>query len=267
MRAAGNPQRHVAVAQEPAGRDELVDLIERAADVQFAQAEIGQAALGKAAAAGVGARRVAQRAGGRHHLPVIGADRVVVVQRHDDRRARQHAADQSDRLHAERHQVMDVHHVRPLLGEQGGERTAPRHAGRSATGRTGRSRRSRAAARRRPLPTAWNGVPGLCGRWCAAVPARNRPSTAGSRRSARNRSREKISVPPACRSGWACSRNRMRIAQAFSNMQMSWKLGSGRPLQWPYWTLLRRRPWRRNFSSRKSSSNATAASGASRLDW
>ena len=63
MRSAGRPAGDEAVVQEAAWGDEVIDALERRADMQVAQLEVRQAALGEAAAARVGAGRVAQRAG------------------------------------------------------------------------------------------------------------------------------------------------------------------------------------------------------------
>ena len=108
----------VAVAQEGAGRQEMVHQPEHRLDVLLAQNELVGGPVGEAAVAGVGRGRAAKGvAYRRHHLPVVGADRVIVVQRVDDLRPRADAADQEQHLHAQQQRVVDVHDVR-LEGAQ-----------------------------------------------------------------------------------------------------------------------------------------------------
>ncbi len=76
----------------------------------LAQPEVLDAALGEAAAAVVGALAVAQGGGaGLHHLPVVGADGDVLVQRHQDPNVRVVPADHLEVLEPHVDVVMRVH--------------------------------------------------------------------------------------------------------------------------------------------------------------
>ena len=112
----------IAVAQEVAGRDELIDQRQHAFQVLLAKHELVGRAVGEAAVAGIGRSAGAELvAVGRDHLAVIGADRIIVVQGIDDPCFRHDAPDQEQHLHAQQQRVVDVDYIRAEGLEQGGQ--------------------------------------------------------------------------------------------------------------------------------------------------
>ncbi len=113
---------HVALEQEVARRKEQVDLIEVRPDEPLAEEEVLLGAFGEALGAatrrGLQAKRLVH---GSHESAVTVADGHVVVQRVDDRRRGQHAADQGDQLAAHEQRVLKVHDVGVLRAQEVGE--------------------------------------------------------------------------------------------------------------------------------------------------
>jgi hypothetical protein len=105
-----------------ARRNEAVHLPERGLDEALAQEEAVGGDLRETAVAAAGACAIATLTHLRaHHQPIMGTDRVVVVQRHHDPGVRQDAAYQGDELHPDEEDMMNVHHVRAELLEQAHE--------------------------------------------------------------------------------------------------------------------------------------------------
>lgn len=119
---AGDAPVDVALAQEAARRDEAVDggemrLEEALAQQETVRADLREAAMtlgGRCAGAALPVTRP-------QHQPVMMADRIIVVQRHHDRRLRQEPPRQRQELGADQHEMVDVDDIRPEFGQQRAE--------------------------------------------------------------------------------------------------------------------------------------------------
>ncbi len=259
----GETVRDITLLEEFAGRDEQVDLVERTADVQLAQLEIREGAVGKTLPARIGLSAFAKLPCGRDHLPVIRAKRIVVVQRHDDPGSGRASPDQADQFAAQTHEMMEMDDVGLLLDEEVGDGVAD-------PVQVDLRLKEWVETAGPDQQLVSGGADGLEWRAGTGWPLVGRGrSDEQAIDIARSQGAEQIARKDL---GAAGLKIRVGVeheqyahhAAPFSNTPMSWNVSLWRPLQLPYRAgFRRRRPCRKNNSSRTSSSKATAARGAS----
>ena len=102
--------------------DEAVDLAEMGLNMLLTQEEAICCDIRKAAAAAVGCGVITSLASLRaHHQAVMSADRIIVMKRHDDARARQDAAHECDEFHTHEQNMVNMNDVGTEILKQADE--------------------------------------------------------------------------------------------------------------------------------------------------